>query len=397
MMSMMGKYVVTLVLIGLVAITLFSNEHGRKLSIDVISSAQLERPAVISHRRPRFNELRIMVSILSYDKEHTTFLSQQLENFRDLCDAGSHVTVIIHTTEVYLVEEIHELNHLSKCRSSVGTMNISFRLEPKEIGFRLAWSHRDLFYEHLDDYDLFIYTEDEMDIRSHHISYFLDETEQLRSLVGTPNLGNYSIGFMRYEMNKNHERIMFDKIVDPNEPDVFIKENVIHDAKIGGRYFSHPAKYQGLFMALPEHLVAWRENPNCKFNEVPSIFDNSNSNNPTFFREEVSSLWLFSSDHCNVGQLVPLIGYHDSMVHVMSNYIMNHIDDDFKFYKEYQISYKTFSAIIDRQILQPPKDEYNGVVMINDDKTAEFNLTEYEEYVRAKGVPLTTPETIHVE
>ena len=50
----------------------------------------------------------------------------------------------------------------------------------------LNWlfSYRKYFYDHLDKYDLFVYTEDDHDLRPTHFISYMEETEKLKTLSG---------------------------------------------------------------------------------------------------------------------------------------------------------------------------------------------------------------------
>lgn len=278
--------------------------------------------------------LRILLALACYDMSNFFYLIQVVKGFRDLCqDGGSHVTIVIDTADdlpIYILKNIAK-----QCKN--GKMKIALRKSEKSIKLKLTWLHRETFYDNLDDYDLFIYNEGDHLIRQHHVQYFLDETEKIRSLVTPEKFNDYAVGFIRYEINAKGERVL----IDNN----FSAEKVVlmeQDEGVRGHYIHPSMPYQGLFMALPEQLVAWRDSPRCKFDRPPmpepqwvrrlskgQLQRAEKRNMPPGFLEQVNSLWLFQkwktvnepySNHgCGVHQLIPLVGFEDCLVHHISN------------------------------------------------------------------------------
>ena len=152
--------------------------------------------------------LRILVTIASFDFMQLAHLEEVLDGFQDVCYAGSKVDIVIYTTVVvsiiwgvitlqiawiqvyvlsielasqrlfcqsfrlasyflglfcskYPVALIDMLNDRMRCNdpSSTSGMTVTLMLKPASVRLHLVDFHRTLFYERLDSYDLFVYTE----------------------------------------------------------------------------------------------------------------------------------------------------------------------------------------------------------------------------------------------
>jgi len=148
-----------------------------------------------------------------------------------------------------------------------------------------------------------------------------------------PQYQDYSIGFMRFEWELIKTGKEDDKDDHParfpnqmiwehnwniSSTEAFLEQHVIAITNANGdmRYYFSPKgdHHQGMYMATPPLLRAWRDRPpSCRFNETVS------SGNP---REHGSSLHLYNRNKgCNVTQLFPLSSsFHDLLVHHMSNH-----------------------------------------------------------------------------
>lgn len=92
------------------------------------------------------------------------------------------------------------------------TNNELFKIDP----YFFNWTTRDLIREQRDDYDVFMYVEDDIVVPSKAIEYWLKYNEQLIEM-------NYNLGFVRIEVDDNCEEYItdlygeqLDKIIDIN-------------------------------------------------------------------------------------------------------------------------------------------------------------------------------------
>jgi hypothetical protein len=96
-----------------------------------------------------------------------------------------------------------------------GSINIIIHDLSKINPFYLTWKCRDLLLKQIDEYDIFMYIEDDILVPSKAIEYWLDYNEQLIEM-------NLNLGFLRVEINNNEEYVTdlygekFDSILNIN-------------------------------------------------------------------------------------------------------------------------------------------------------------------------------------
>ena len=99
--------------------------------------------------------LRVLVCLASYDFGQFPLLEEVLDSYQDFCVAGASIDVYIHTAIPYTVGLIDMLNARLSCEG----MQIIIAVQSPAVRLNLVDRHRQLFYEKIDDYDLFIYSE----------------------------------------------------------------------------------------------------------------------------------------------------------------------------------------------------------------------------------------------
>jgi len=108
--------------------------------------------------------------------------------------------IFIHTNNPEL--EINTFNNYSN-----GTINIIYHNLSDIHPYYLTWKCRELLQKQKDDYDIFMYIEDDILVPTNALEYWLEYNEKLIEL-------NYNLGFLRIEVdNKNDEYItdIYDK------------------------------------------------------------------------------------------------------------------------------------------------------------------------------------------
>jgi len=117
--------------------------------------------------------MRILVAIANYGTKNRLYAEQLIDNFRSF---ESDVDIVV----------------LSEAAKDFGS-DVEVRVGlPTSNPWSLPFAHRPLFVERQDDYDVFIYTEDDTEILEHHVESFLDVTRQLPEQM--------LAGFIRYEI-----------------------------------------------------------------------------------------------------------------------------------------------------------------------------------------------------
>lgn len=311
---------------------------------------------------------RILIAIPSYGRKQFLFLQDMLDSLHDICETGAQVTVFIYTTEPYTVEELNMFNSRTKCFNPTGTFDITVKIKAPSLKLHFVDAHRKDFYDRIDDYDLFIYTEDDHHVRPTHAIGYLHETEKLKQVVGEEAFPNYSIGFLRYERDHSTgKRSTFDQYEFKFSGLHSFSNPVLKDKYVGNRRMPH----QGMFMATAEQLRLWKDR--CKFDEIDpdNVEREDEKGTPTWHREFVSSLRLFANEgvktNCEVTQLFPAETFEFFMLHHMPDkYFTNP-----KFKKDHLMSTEDLHKLVLRMVKDNKEihkkvgtsGEYNGVRM----------------------------------
>jgi len=266
---------------------------------------------------------RILAVIASFDFSQIPHLEELLDSFHDLCVAGAQTDVFIHTTVPYPVSLIDLLNTRHKCTNTSprSGLSITITLFSPSLRLHLVDKHRPLFYEKIDDYDIFVYTEDDIRITPHTIAAYLYETDRVQSIVGKEHASDFNVGVVRYEYNYPPDMIVDDKTRAATanvtrvywehgwHPTVPKSVDTVPQKSLSDKYVHMTNHHQGMFMATQSLLKAWKERPGCEFNQVknrPSM-----KNKPSQPAEGTQRVWMSSQQlhgkrHCNVQQVIPI-------------------------------------------------------------------------------------------
>eukprot|EP00980_Cylindrotheca_fusiformis_P018017 scaffold5756_cov99-Cylindrotheca_fusiformis.AAC.1 len=149
------------------------------------------------------NGVKILVAVVAYDFSQLPHLEEVLDGYFDLCAAGSWVDVIVFSTIAWPVSLIDILNTRFHCDnpSPNARFSITVHLKSPHTRLHLVDFHRDLFYENLENYQLFIYTEDDIRVSPRTVAAYLAETDKITKQLGPKEATNYNVGVVRYEYN----------------------------------------------------------------------------------------------------------------------------------------------------------------------------------------------------
>eukprot|EP00980_Cylindrotheca_fusiformis_P018018 scaffold5756_cov99-Cylindrotheca_fusiformis.AAC.2 len=282
-------------------------------------------PAAITElQHSSLRGLRILVAIAAFDFSQMPHLEEVIDAYQDLCVTGAtKVDVVIHATVAYPVALIDMLNSrlLPKCEN---IFSLSIVLKPPSLRLHLVDCHRELFYQKLNNYDLFIYTEDDIRVTPTTVAAYLDETERVRGIVGESESSNFNVGIVRYEYNFPSNVIMDDKTrhATQNVTRVYWEHSGFHsnnpipdaleavpNAELSQTHVHMRNHHQGLFLATRFLLQAWKERPNCRFDEVrdrPGMKNRPSQPSEGTQRVWMSSQMLYGGRHCGVQQVIPV-------------------------------------------------------------------------------------------
>jgi hypothetical protein len=143
---------------------------------------------------------KILVSILAYHSINNTYLNSNIRNYVDLCHQGYEIKIIIHTAEFWSNELFNHYLNTYSCQSSL-QFSIHLEIFSQDVFLSLANQHRYSILNEKDDFDLYIYHEDDMNVEHHHILSYLEASYRLEESSATiPS--DFLVGFIRYEIIK---------------------------------------------------------------------------------------------------------------------------------------------------------------------------------------------------
>lgn len=280
--------------------------------------------------------LRILVALVAFDFSQLPHLEEVLDSYHDVClslasasstgssasSAGPKVDVVIHATVAYPVTLIDMLNTRYYCPN----WSLTIVLKPQSLRLHLVDCHRKMFYDHIDDYDLFIYSEDDIRVTTTTVVTYLEETRNVQAMVeGTAyDSSDFNVGIVRYEYNypsnviiddntrhatQNVTRVYWEhsgakRPVVPNAVEEVSKEGSAPD-RIRQRYVTMKNHHQGMYLATRELLKAWKVRTGCDFANARDRPGRGPQPTEGTQRVWMSSQMLYGKRHCGVVQVLP--------------------------------------------------------------------------------------------
>lgn len=153
-----------------------NNREPRSKPVTLDSMISELRPASESPR-----QLRVLVAIASYGERQIEFLKQVIRTYQGM---SFDVDVVV------LSEAPKDLG--PRVRVVVGL--------PSRNPWSLPFAHKRVFAEHREQYDLFVYSEDDIGVAEQQIHAFLDATAQLEE--------DEIAGFLRYEIDSSGRQVL---------------------------------------------------------------------------------------------------------------------------------------------------------------------------------------------
>lgn len=363
--------------------------------------------------------LRILVAIAAFDFNQIPHLEEVLDSYHDICVAGAKVDVVMHATVAYPVTFIDMLNSRFTCDG----FSIDIVLKSSSLRLHLADCHRELFYGRINDYDLFIYSEEDILVTPGTVSTYLQETRRIKEMMRDSSskysFPDFNVGIVRYEYNYPSNVVIDDKTRhaiqnvtrvywehSSNKPP-FIPNTIdaiTQTEEMAERYFTMANHHQGMFMATPDLLLAWKDRKNCNFNEVKNRPGTNSQPSQGTQRVWMSSNQLFGKRHCNVQQVFPKDKFGAlTVLHVpnknyrrVGKYRKRVFSDGTEEFEQYPDLLTALGLHLEMRKAWPstPQHPYKGPVKMIDevdkrkDRTATLQrrMHEYNDYVNRGGV-----------
>ena len=132
--------------------------------------------------------MKILVCITDFGISQRQYLADQLSYFNSMKNLGWQVDIFIFHTDAMGILK------------NSGADNIYFFQRDKNLGDLLTWEHRKEMIENRYNYDLYIYTENDLAITDKHISSFMQTNMNLPE--------PYVAGFIHFEYGEHSEKML---------------------------------------------------------------------------------------------------------------------------------------------------------------------------------------------
>lgn len=371
---------------------------------------------------PTLRNKRILFEITTVGLRQYSYFETVLDGVRDLCEAGAKVSLHITTSNCppatmkggnidsnyecplydrafettlennYSVERLSQLNERLRCRNIDGSLDVKIHLISPDWGKQVVDHHRKIFYENLDDFDVFVHGEEDALIRPTNIIAFMEEMHKLELLVGKEHVSDYSIGFVRFENQvdtRDKERVVWEFEWGEDEDFTDFVVNDKHP-NINGKYFSSPGEHhQGMYMATPQQLRQWKtRGPDCQFDRPTRRIG--------YHRERISgAIDIYDEEYCNVTQLIPLDSMEDLFIHHLPDANHNRMPDNIILTMSlHKRRMRILQSMQGKSSLplpwaDPITKKYTGIEMFVDERNKTlflpYDLAEYKKYVTRGG------------
>ena len=242
--------------------------------------------------------LRLLYAIMAYDRKQHIHLLTMLHSAVSMCEGGLRVTILLYTADSnpYTPKEREELQAL--CDSCTGRTGGTLALEniavDAQLKFDATMQHRKEFLRRIDEYDLFVYSEDDVHIELRHIAAYVEASSHLaRSEDGH----KYVLGWQRLERNGiglGAEHVMWENGVDN-----------YHGVEVGGRLYATMVNpHAGAWMATRSELKAHHKQ--CRILHIPKTAG-------SFTRVRAGGWNLYMN--CGRRKVLPVRNFQNFLVH----------------------------------------------------------------------------------
>ena len=163
--------------------------HRRALS----ESEPLPDPAPFSPQN------RVLGLICAFNYGHIDPLTLILNEYLYMCEGGWDPVVALFTTERWTTKTKRLYERKLFCYRRNSSLEIRHHVFPKTINVALAAEHRKYMGQVVNDFDVFIYHEDDILMRFSHLNAFAEETKRFKAIMpASHGLVDHIIGFQRY-------------------------------------------------------------------------------------------------------------------------------------------------------------------------------------------------------
>lgn len=141
---------------------------------------------------------RLLGLILAYNLDHIDPLLLIFNEYVSMCEGGWNTTVVLFTTVDWSPRLRRFIRQKTYCYRMGKSLDVRYSLHNASISVGLGAEHRKYLGNEVNNFDVFVYHEDDMVFKHSHLVAFLAETKKLHYLMPEFGLRDHTIGFQRY-------------------------------------------------------------------------------------------------------------------------------------------------------------------------------------------------------
>ena len=84
------------------------------------------------------SEKRILVAVVHFDNDNFLYFQDLLTSFRDLCECGAKVSLLVYVTLPFSPETLHLLNSRTNCRHPSGNIEVKVIVRDAQLALFLS-------------------------------------------------------------------------------------------------------------------------------------------------------------------------------------------------------------------------------------------------------------------
>lgn len=166
-----------------------------------------------------FNKVLGMILVFNFKRIDSIMII--LNEYKSLCESGWKPTIAFFTTEKpsfmlnqYFEEKLY-------CYHTQQSIPIKWQTFNESVGIYIADKTREFVAKEVNNFDLFMYHEEDIILQQSHVAAYLYESKRMSQQLGPTTAFDYMIGFQRY---RRHNR-PFKHLNDPfSDHDIFHQE-----------------------------------------------------------------------------------------------------------------------------------------------------------------------------
>lgn len=123
--------------------------------------------------------LRILYVVAMYDFGQYKHTEKIIDSARDMCEAGARVNLVLQVAVGIPDIMMDAFMKRTYCSNPVGNFTLAVDWYDRSVALDLSTKHKRYMYDRLEQFDLFVYSEDDMHLRPLTVASFLEETAKL--------------------------------------------------------------------------------------------------------------------------------------------------------------------------------------------------------------------------